>query len=59
MSIQTVKKLTRLLEMERAKVAAIQSELDKRQKICNDMLYELVEYKMRSQQAMAILQGER
>jgi hypothetical protein len=58
MTTQTVKKLTRLLEIEKAKVAAIQSELDKRQKICNDLLYEMVEFKMRNEQAMAILQGE-
>jgi hypothetical protein len=58
MTAQTVKRLTRLLEIEKAKVQAIQAELDRRQKICNDLLYEIVEYKMRNEQAIKILQGE-
>lgn len=58
MSAPTVRKLIRLLEIEKAKVQTIQAELDRRQKICNDMLYEMVEYKMRNEQAIKILQGE-
>lgn len=59
MTTQTVKKLNRLLEIEKAKVKAIQAELDRRQNIITNLICELVEYKIRNEQALAILLGEK
>lgn len=58
MSAQTVKKLTRLLEIEKAKVAAAQAEAEKFRQAYSDILYIKVDFDMRIQQAMEILQGE-
>lgn len=59
MSTQTIAKLKRLLEIERAKTAAAQAEAEKFRLAYNEILYEKVDFEMRCEQAMRILQGER
>lgn len=59
MSAQTIAKLKRLLEIERAKTAAAQAETEKFRSAYSEMLYEKVDFEMRCEQAMRILHGER
>lgn len=59
MSTQTIAKLKRILEIERAKTAAAQAQADKFGNAYGELLYEKVDFEMRCEQAMRILQGER
>lgn len=59
MSQQTIKKLTRLLEIERAKVEAYRAESEKWFRAYSDALGDKVIYKIRCEQAIEILAGEK
>lgn len=54
-SVQSLRRKVQRLE---ATIAALQADKEKAQRINNDMLYELVDTRMRIQHAQAMLNGE-